>query len=140
MRKVLLSLAVIVLVAPAFAQSHSTGGVNPKFKKLTPEELKSLVDKKANFYFLDVREPDELVKLGTIDGYHNIPLSQLEGRVKEIPKDAVIVSACNRAVRASRAAEILEKHGYKQISVCAMLEYNDKGYKLVYPKPGDGKK
>ena len=139
MWKVILRLAMFAVAAAALAQTHS-GGVNPKFKKVTPEELKSMVDKKANFYFLDVREPDELKKLGTVEGYHNIPLSQLEGRVSEIPKDAVIVSACNRAVRASRAAEILEKHGYKQISVCAMQEYNEKGYPRVYPKEGGSKK
>ena len=93
-----------------------------------------MIDSKQKFYFLDVREPKELEERGTIKGYVNIPLSQLESRVKEIPKDVAIVSACARGVRAAKAAVILETHGYKQISLCAMEEYKAKGYDLIYPK------
>jgi rhodanese-related sulfurtransferase len=64
-----------------------------KIKQLTTDELKELVDSGKKFFFLDVREPKEIEELGTIDGYVNIPLSQLESRLKEIPKDALIVTA-----------------------------------------------
>jgi rhodanese-related sulfurtransferase len=40
-----------------------------------------------------VREPKELAELGTIKGYVNIPLGQLESRLSEIPKDKLIVTA-----------------------------------------------
>jgi len=40
-----------------------------------------------------VREPKELTELGTIKGYVNIPLGQLESRLSEIPKDKLIVTA-----------------------------------------------
>jgi rhodanese-related sulfurtransferase len=43
-------------------------------------------------FFLDVREPDEIAKLGSVKGYVNIPLSQLEGRLKEVPNDKLIVA------------------------------------------------
>ena len=105
-----------------------------EFPLLTPDELKKLIDAKTKFVFLDVREPKELEEFGTVDGYVNIPLSQLEKRVNEIPKDARIVSACQRGVRAKKAAEILSKNGYKQISLCAMTQYKEKGYPLIYPK------
>ena len=107
-----------------------------EFPLLTPEELKKLIDAKTKFLFLDVREPKELEEFGTVDGYVNIPLSQLEKRVNEIPKDVRIVSACQRGVRAKKAAEILAKNGYKQISLCAMAQYREKGYPLIYPKAG----
>ena len=61
-------------------------------KELSPDELKQLLEKKKIF-FLDVREPKELTELGTIKGYVNIPLGQLEGRLSEIPKDKLIVTA-----------------------------------------------
>jgi len=61
-------------------------------KNLSADELKELLDKKK-VYFLDVREPKELKELGTIKGYVNIPLGQLEGRLSEIPKDKLIVTA-----------------------------------------------
>lgn len=61
-------------------------------KKLTPEELKQLLEKKDKIFLLDVREPKELEESGVIEGYTNIPLGQLEKRLNEIPKDKVIVT------------------------------------------------
>lgn len=70
-------LASLALAAPA--------------QELTTEQLeKYLNDKKV--FFLDVREPDEVKKLGSIEGYVNIPLGQLEKRLKEIPKDKLIIT------------------------------------------------
>lgn len=62
-------------------------------KQLSAEDLKKLIDEKTKFFFLDVREPKEIAELGTMKGYVNIPLSQVEARLKEVPKDAVIVTA-----------------------------------------------
>jgi predicted sulfurtransferase len=61
-------------------------------KKLSADELKELLEKKEVF-FLDVREPNELEELGTIKGYVNIPLDQLEKRIAEVPKNKLIVTA-----------------------------------------------
>jgi len=61
-------------------------------KKLSADELKALIDKK-DIFFLDVREPKEHEELGTIKGYVNIPLDQLEKRVAEVPKNKLIVTA-----------------------------------------------
>jgi len=103
-------------------------------KKLTPEELKALVSGSTKYFFLDVREPKELEELGAMRGYVNIPLGELEKRLPEIPRDVLVVVACNRAVRAAKGAAILEKAGYKQLQICAMNEYKEKGYEVIYPK------
>ena len=62
-------------------------------KKLTDEELAKLLEKRENLFFLDVREPKEIQELGSIEGYVNIPLGQLENRLSEIPKDKLIITA-----------------------------------------------
>lgn len=100
-----------------------------------PDELKTLLEKKEIF-FLDVREPKELEETGTIKGYTNIPIGQLESRYQEVPKDRLIVTACAHGVRAGRAAEILEKHGYKIAGACGLVDWKEKGYPLIYPKEG----
>jgi rhodanese-related sulfurtransferase len=61
-------------------------------KELTPEELSKLLEQKDKVFFLDVREPAEIEKLGSVKGYVNIPLGQLEARLNEIPKDKLIVT------------------------------------------------
>jgi len=68
------------------------GAQTSKTKQLSADELKALLDKK-DVFFLDVREPKELQELGTIKGYVNIPLGQLESRLSEIPKDKLIITA-----------------------------------------------
>ena len=104
---------------------------------MSADDLKKLADSKKKFFFLDVREPKELVEFGTMKGYVNIPIGQLEKRTSEIPKDAVVVTACARGVRAARAAVILEKAGYQTIGYCGMMEWREKGYDLVYPKASE---
>lgn len=61
-------------------------------KKLTQEEIEEALEKK-NVFFLDVRDPKEIASLGTLEGYVNIPLPDLESRLKEIPKDKLIITA-----------------------------------------------
>ena len=44
-------------------------------------------------FFLDVREPKEIEEFGSYEGYLNIPMSQLESRLGELPKDRPILTA-----------------------------------------------
>jgi hypothetical protein len=47
----------------------------------------------GNVFFLDVREPKEIEEGGSYEGYVNIPMSQLESRLGELPKDRPILTA-----------------------------------------------
>ncbi len=47
----------------------------------------------ADALLLDAREPEEIQELGTIEGYLNIPIDQLESRLDEIPRDKTILTA-----------------------------------------------
>ena len=58
--------------------------------EMSPDELKSKIDAKANVLIIDVRDPEEFEK-ETIKGAINIPLAQLQDRLKNIPKDTVLV-------------------------------------------------
>ncbi len=81
MRHILTAAALLILAFAATAPAQ----------ELSTEDLeKYLNDKKV--FFLDVREPDEVKKLGSVPGYVNIPLGQLEKRLKEIPKEKLIIT------------------------------------------------
>lgn len=60
--------------------------------KMTSDEVMALLEK-GEVFLLDVREPRELEELGTLEGYVNIPLGQIEKRLNEIPKDKAIITA-----------------------------------------------
>ena len=60
--------------------------------QLKGEELAAALND-SNVFLLDVRTPEELEELGTVEGYTNIPIDQLAGRLDELPKDKPILTA-----------------------------------------------
>lgn len=61
-------------------------------KPIDADELAKLLEQPGKIFFLDVREPFEVKQLGSVKGYVNIPLSQLESRLAEVPKDKLVVT------------------------------------------------
>jgi rhodanese-related sulfurtransferase len=61
-------------------------------KTISSEELAKLLETPGKVFFLDVREPEEIARLGSVKGYVNIPVSQIEARLSEIAKDKLIVT------------------------------------------------
>jgi predicted sulfurtransferase len=84
MRRLFLKAAVAGTLLGTLAQADAP--------KLTPEEIKKTLAE-GKVLFLDVREPKELEEQGTMKGYVNIPISQLEKRVEEVPKDRLVLTA-----------------------------------------------
>ncbi len=80
------ALAAGMVALAAFAQDQ-------KPNRIAIDDLKQRVDQRKDLFFLDVREPKELEELGTLKGFVNIPLGQLESRLHEVPKDRFIVTA-----------------------------------------------
>ena len=60
--------------------------------RVKADDIDSVMQDKKIF-FLDVREPKEIEELGSYEGYVNIPMSQLEARLRELPKDRPILTA-----------------------------------------------
>ena len=82
MRRLLIAAALCV---PIFVMAQQA-------PKMASDDVMSLLEK-GEVFFLDVREPKELEDLGTLEGYVNIPLGEIEKRLKEIPKDKAIITA-----------------------------------------------
>ncbi len=79
---------------------------------LTVDELKKKLDSKSKIHILDVRNPDEL-QYGTVPGYAQIPLPELEKRYSELDKKGEYVVYCRTGGRSSKACEFLIQKGYK---------------------------
>jgi rhodanese-related sulfurtransferase len=61
-------------------------------RRVQADEIDRYIQEKKVF-FLDVREPKEIEELGTLEGYYNIPIGDLEKRLGELPKDKLILTA-----------------------------------------------
>jgi rhodanese-related sulfurtransferase len=78
-------------------------------------EATMLMNKKDSLV-LDVREPGEFAE-GHILNARNIPLGELETRLKEIDryKDKPVIVACAVGSRSGGAAGLLRKHGFTNV-------------------------
>jgi len=88
---------------------------------IEPEELKKKLENKENIFLLDVRTPEEFGEY-RIDGSVNIPITELQRRMNEIPKDKKIITICEHGNRSLRAAYVLNKNGYKALSLTGGME------------------
>jgi rhodanese-related sulfurtransferase len=86
--------------------------------KVTPKELKG---RKDECVIVDVREADELVEEGKINGAVNMPLGQLirkarHGDLNDL-KGNKIVTYCSGGYRGNIAADELNKHGFDAVTI-----------------------
>lgn len=82
---------------------------------LSAEEVAKMLISPKDHIFIDVREVNEY-KRGHIRGFKNIPLSQLSNRLPDIQPGRSIILTCQSGMRSKRAAKILQKNGFNQIS------------------------
>jgi glyoxylase-like metal-dependent hydrolase (beta-lactamase superfamily II)/rhodanese-related sulfurtransferase len=64
---------------------------------------------------LDVRNPSEREE-SVVEGSVNIPLSHLEERLDEVPRNRPLVVHCSGGYRSSAAVSILGANGYEEVS------------------------
>ncbi|HMD20128.1 MAG TPA: molybdopterin-synthase adenylyltransferase MoeB [Alloacidobacterium sp.] len=81
--------------------------------QITPVELKRRLDAGEEVFVLDVREPHEyqIVNIGA----PLIPLGDLPNRLNELDPNREIVVHCKSGGRSQRAAEFLQKSGFKNV-------------------------
>ncbi len=91
---------------------------------ITRDELRALIERKADFTLLDVREKHELTQ-GMIPGAHNIPLHEIPRAITLQPKQCFatygvilnktddIIVYCRSGARSEKAAAMLAQAGFK---------------------------
>lgn len=83
-------------------------------ENISPNKLKLLLEEKADFQLIDVREPHEYA----IDnlGGTLMPLSQLEEWVTRIERDKWVIVHCQSGMRSQKAIQLLrEKYGFTNL-------------------------
>jgi membrane dipeptidase len=81
-----------VMEAADRGKGQETSDMDGAKHRVEADEIDSYILERKVF-FLDVREPKELEELGTLEGYYNIPVGELEKRLGEVPKDKLILTA-----------------------------------------------
>lgn len=96
-----------------FAATVALNVLYGRFKQVHVDQVRGLVENGA--YIVDVREENEFAA-GHLNGAHNIPLSQLEERMNEIPKDVPVYLHCRSSQRSYYAVCRLQSYGYTNVT------------------------
>ncbi|NLI29031.1 MAG: FAD-dependent oxidoreductase [Nitrospiraceae bacterium] len=110
------SLAIDHGIATAHLMQNKLLG---RLKGLTPEEVKTKLDRGEKPFLLDARGPDEYEEMRIGAGETLIPLGALRKRLAELPsdKDREIIAFCKISLRGYEAALVLEANGWKNVRV-----------------------
>ena len=85
-------------------------------KEISPNEVNASLKGNSPVHIIDVRQVDE-VKAGKIPNALNIPLGLVEFRMQDLDKSKEYIMVCRSGGRSSRAAQLLEDHGYKVLNM-----------------------
>lgn len=84
-------------------------------------EIQEILNK-GNYTLIDVREPEELIANGAIEGALNIPLGELEEHLEEIKNiEGNVIFFCRSGRRSGEATELFKEKGFENV-------YNGGGY------------
>lgn len=99
-------------------------------KEITVRELKKMMDEKADFQLIDVREPHEYEAANL--GGELIPMGEVMDNADKIAKDKMVVLHCRSGARSGAIANALESQlGFTNV-------YNLKGGILAWASEIDG--
>jgi rhodanese-related sulfurtransferase len=90
------------------------------------KDLMCMMASQKDLIILDVREPDEYIKYGSVSDHDiKIPLGNLKSNLDKLDKNKKIVVYCHGGVRSEKACQILEKHGFNAVNLCGgIMAYN----------------
>ena len=83
--------------------------------RITATELQAMITAKMPLYLLDVRSSQEFRQDGHIAGAHLIPLSELSGKLAQLPQDRTVVCICRSGARSGAALNQLAQAGFTNI-------------------------
>lgn len=105
------SLAGGMLAWHMAGEESASNGMEPV------QALCGRIDAGGEFCILDVRSEDELEKEGRIPAALNIHITQLPVNLHRVPKDRPIHIFCGSGLRSTIAAGILQREGWKDVTV-----------------------
>ena len=86
------------------------------YLNLSPEVAARMLSVCGDALLLDVRTPEEFAEKH-IPGAKLIPLSELEGRLRELDREKKLIVYCRSGGRSARACALLSEHGFEAFNL-----------------------
>ena len=100
--------------APATAPESGAVAVLPGTDNEVDVATTAALQASGGALLIDVREPEEYAE-GHIPGITLIPMSEVQDRLAELPRDQPLVLTCRSGNRSATVAEFLRGQGYDQV-------------------------
>jgi rhodanese-related sulfurtransferase len=121
------AVQAIAADAAAPAKAAEQHAYTAKTPKLTRAQLDVLLAKPNEIVLIDLRQPDEVTKIGGFPAYLSIQSKELENSLAFIPKDRLVVTVSNHAGRAGKGADLLAEKGFKVVGAVGIQDYEAEG-------------
>ena len=133
-------LTITALIALLFFNISLAGCKTQESKpasitNVTADEVYKMLSLSKDYFILDVRSKEEFDS-GHIEGAYLVPVSELENRLAELPKDKPIIVYCRSGNRSTSAANILLEKGFKEIfnMTGGIIEWQSNGFPVIVEK------
>ena len=133
-------LAFAALIALLFFNISLAGCKTQESKpasitNVTAGQVYKMLSSGEDYFILDVRSKEEFDS-GHIEGAYLIPVSELENRLAELPKDKPVIVYCRSGNRSTSAANILLEKGFKEIfnMTGGITEWQSNGFPTIVEK------
>jgi rhodanese-related sulfurtransferase len=83
-------------------------------KNISSRDAETLLATKKKVYLLDVRTPQEYSQ-AKLAGAVLIPINEVERRLREVPRNKIIVVYCAVGSRSKIVADYLSRQGYRDV-------------------------
>jgi rhodanese-related sulfurtransferase len=90
--------------------------------QIDSQELSRKLKEQKKPVVLDVREAKEVQAEGIIAGSLHIPMTELQARLADVPREGEIVAVCKRGQRSWNVAQWLRQQGYDASSLSGGLD------------------
>lgn len=110
--------------------SIAEGETIAEVTSISVEEVYEIIKNNQDYIILDVRTKEEFNE-GHLEDAILIPVSELESRLDELPKDKPIITYCKSGGRSRNAANILVENGFRKVYDMGgkgIIEWEEKGY------------
>ncbi len=103
-------------------------------KEVCPTSTQELIQR--GYLLLDIRENNEIAKLSfDVPRIIHIPMSEIEDRISELPKNEKVIVVCTTGERSKRVVGFLQYHGYNNF--INMKKGLEKWVQKGFPTNGD---
>ncbi len=96
---------------------HTAGQESATIKTITVQSFCSFLDMDEHPWILDVRSDAELEHAGSITGANHIHITELAGRMDEVPRNHTVFIFCGSGLRSMIAASLLKREGWQDLVV-----------------------